>query len=161
MIENDPLASAVAVPREVSTLNSSTALPASAVPADCKKSKIKLTLAEFIQKNNSKFRQLDICDIVKTIPDKGIDQVEQTITKVGIDAVAAIPIPDIGEIASIPATIRQFWLDAQTIAEILGKLDGLVGKDEKQEKKIGDDVVKKIVQYGRSTFYCPKLQNNK
>ena len=28
-------------------------------------------------------------------------------------------------------------------------------------KKIGDDEVKKIVQYGRSTFYCPKLQNNK
>ena len=33
MIENDPLASAVAVPREVSTLNSSTSLPASAKPA--------------------------------------------------------------------------------------------------------------------------------
>ena len=28
-------------------------------------------------------------------------------------------------------------------------------------KKIGGDKVKKIVQYGRSTFYCPKLQNNK
>ena len=28
-------------------------------------------------------------------------------------------------------------------------------------KKIGNDKVKKIVQYGRSTFYCPKLQNNK
>ena len=28
-------------------------------------------------------------------------------------------------------------------------------------KKIEDDMVKKIVQYGRSTFYCPKLQNNK
>ncbi len=28
-------------------------------------------------------------------------------------------------------------------------------------KKIGDDKVKKIVQYGRSTFFCPKLQNNK
>ena len=33
MIENDPLASAVAVPREVSPLNSSTALPTSAVPS--------------------------------------------------------------------------------------------------------------------------------
>ena len=31
----------------------------------------------------------------------------------------------------------------------------------KEGKKIGDDEVKKIVQYGRSTFYCPKLQNNK
>ena len=31
----------------------------------------------------------------------------------------------------------------------------------KEGKKIGDDKVKKIVQYGRSTFYCPKLQNNK
>ena len=30
----------------------------------------------------------------------------------------------------------------------------------KEGKKIGDDKVKKIVQYGRSTFYCPKLQNN-
>ncbi len=28
-------------------------------------------------------------------------------------------------------------------------------------KKIENDKVKKIVQYGRSTFYCPKLQNNK
>ena len=31
----------------------------------------------------------------------------------------------------------------------------------KEGKKIEDDEVKKIVQYGRSTFYCPKLQNNK
>ena len=30
----------------------------------------------------------------------------------------------------------------------------------KEGKKIGNDKVKKIVQYGRSTFYCPKLQNN-
>ena len=33
MIENAPLESAVAVPREVSPLNSSTVLPASAVPS--------------------------------------------------------------------------------------------------------------------------------
>ena len=31
----------------------------------------------------------------------------------------------------------------------------------KEGKKIGDDKVKKIVQYGRSTFYCPNLQNIK
>ncbi len=31
----------------------------------------------------------------------------------------------------------------------------------KEGKRIGNDKVKKIVQYGRSTFYCPKLQNNK
>tara|TARA_B100000989_G_scaffold176083_1_gene132182 strand:- start:262 stop:858 length:597 start_codon:yes stop_codon:yes gene_type:complete len=31
----------------------------------------------------------------------------------------------------------------------------------KEGKKISYDKVKKIVQYGRSTFYCPKLQNNK
>jgi len=31
----------------------------------------------------------------------------------------------------------------------------------KEGKKIDNDEVKKIVQYGRSTFYCPKLQNNK
>jgi len=31
----------------------------------------------------------------------------------------------------------------------------------REGKKIGTDRVKKIVQYGRSTFYCPKLQNNK
>ncbi len=31
----------------------------------------------------------------------------------------------------------------------------------KEGKKIGNDKVKKIIQYGRSTFYCPKLQNNK
>ncbi len=30
----------------------------------------------------------------------------------------------------------------------------------KEGKKIGNDKVKKIVQYGRSTFYCPKIQNN-
>ena len=29
----------------------------------------------------------------------------------------------------------------------------------KEGKKIGNDKVKKIIQYGRSTFYCPKLQN--
>jgi len=32
---------------------------------------------------------------------------------------------------------------------------------DKEGKKIGRDKVKKIVQYGRSTFYCPKLQNNR
>ena len=31
----------------------------------------------------------------------------------------------------------------------------------KEGKKINNDKVKKITQYGRSTFYCPKLQNNK
>ena len=31
----------------------------------------------------------------------------------------------------------------------------------KEGKKIRGDEVKKIIQYGRSTFYCPKLQNNK
>ena len=31
----------------------------------------------------------------------------------------------------------------------------------KEGKKIHGDEVKKIIQYGRSTFYCPKLQNNK
>ena len=31
----------------------------------------------------------------------------------------------------------------------------------KEGKKIKGDKVKKIVQYGRSTFYCPNLQNNK
>ena len=31
----------------------------------------------------------------------------------------------------------------------------------KEGKKIHGDEVKKIIQYGRSTFYCPKLQNNR
>ena len=31
----------------------------------------------------------------------------------------------------------------------------------KEGKKIGDDKGKRTIQYGRSTFYCPKLQNNK
>ena len=31
----------------------------------------------------------------------------------------------------------------------------------KEGEKIEYDKVKKIVQYGRSTFYCPKIQNNK
>ena len=31
----------------------------------------------------------------------------------------------------------------------------------KEGKKIGDDKVKKIIQYGRSTYYCPRLQNYK
>jgi len=31
----------------------------------------------------------------------------------------------------------------------------------KEGKKIGTDRVIKIVQYGRSTYYCPKIQNNK
>ncbi len=32
---------------------------------------------------------------------------------------------------------------------------------DKEGKSIGNDKVIKIVQYGRSTFYCPNLQNNK
>ena len=32
---------------------------------------------------------------------------------------------------------------------------------DREGVKIRNDRVKKIVQYGRSTFYCPKLQNNK
>ncbi len=31
----------------------------------------------------------------------------------------------------------------------------------KEGKKIHGDEVRKIIQYGRSTFYCPKLQNNR
>ena len=45
--------------------------------------------------------------------------------------------------------------------------DGTIGSFQsnfkvynREGKKIGNDKVKKIVQYGRSTFYCPKLQNN-
>ena len=47
-------------------------------------------------------------------------------------------------------------------------IDGTLGNFQtnfkvynKEGKKIRGDKVKKIVQYGRSTFYCPKLQNNK
>ena len=31
---------------------------------------------------------------------------------------------------------------------------------DKEGENIGNDKVVKIVQYGRSTFYCPKTQNN-
>ncbi len=46
-------------------------------------------------------------------------------------------------------------------------IDGTLGNFQtnfkvygKEGKKIGNDRVLKIVQYGRSTFYCPNIQNN-
>tara|TARA_X000000950_G_scaffold30496_1_gene32970 strand:- start:283 stop:1101 length:819 start_codon:yes stop_codon:yes gene_type:complete len=51
--------------------------------------------------------------------------------------------------------------DYKSIDGTLGNFQSNFKVYNKEGKKIGDDEVKKIVQYGRSTFYCPKLQNNR
>ncbi len=51
--------------------------------------------------------------------------------------------------------------DYRSIDGTLGNFQSNFNVYNREGKKIGDDKVKKIVQYGRSTFYCPKLQNYK
>ena len=51
--------------------------------------------------------------------------------------------------------------DYRSIDGTLGNFQSNFQVYNKEGKKIANDKVKKIVQYGRSTFYCPKLQNNK
>ncbi len=51
--------------------------------------------------------------------------------------------------------------DYSSIDGTLGNFQSNFKVYNKEGKKIGKDKVKKIFQYGRSTFYCPKLQNNK
>ncbi len=51
--------------------------------------------------------------------------------------------------------------DYRTTDGTLGNFQSNFKVYNKEGKKIGGDKVKKIIQYGRSTFYCPKLQNNK
>tara|TARA_B100000989_G_C19391742_1_gene406019 strand:- start:109 stop:741 length:633 start_codon:yes stop_codon:yes gene_type:complete len=51
--------------------------------------------------------------------------------------------------------------DYRSIDGILGNFQSNFKVYNKEGKKVGNDKVKKIVQYGRSTFYCPKLQNTK
>ncbi len=51
--------------------------------------------------------------------------------------------------------------DYRSIDGTLGNFQSNFKVYNQEGKKIGNDKVKKIVQYGRSTFYCPKLQNNK
>ena len=51
--------------------------------------------------------------------------------------------------------------DYRSIDGTLGNFQSNFRVYNKEGKKIGNDKVKKIAQYGRSTFYCPKLQNNK
>ncbi len=51
--------------------------------------------------------------------------------------------------------------DYRSIDGTLGSFQSNFRVYNKEGMKIGTDKVKKIVQYGRSTFYCPKLQNNK
>ncbi len=51
--------------------------------------------------------------------------------------------------------------DYRSIDGTLGNFQSNFKVYNQEGKKIGNDKVKKIVQYGRSTFYCPNLQNNK
>ena len=51
--------------------------------------------------------------------------------------------------------------DYKTIDGTLGNFQSNFKVYNKEGKRIGADKVKKIIQYGRSTYYCPKLQNNK
>ena len=51
--------------------------------------------------------------------------------------------------------------DYRSIDGTLGNFQSNFKVYNKEGKKIGNDKVIKIVQYGRSTFYCPRIQNNK
>ena len=51
--------------------------------------------------------------------------------------------------------------DYRSVDGTLGNFQSNFKVYNKEGKKIQNDKVKKIFQYGRSTFYCPKLQNNK
>ena len=51
--------------------------------------------------------------------------------------------------------------DYRSIDGTLGNFQSNFKVYNKDDKKIDGDKVIKIVQYGRSTFYCPKIQNNK
>ena len=51
--------------------------------------------------------------------------------------------------------------DYRSIDGTLGNFQSNFMVYNKEGRKIGKDKVKKIVQYGRSTFFCPNLQNNK
>ena len=51
--------------------------------------------------------------------------------------------------------------DYRSIDGTLGNFQSNFMVYNKEGRKVGNDKVKKIVQYGRSTFFCPKLQNNK
>ena len=51
--------------------------------------------------------------------------------------------------------------DYKSIDGTLGNFQSNFMVYNMEGSKIGNDKVRKIVQYGRSTFYCPKLQNNK
>ena len=55
------------------------------------------------------------------------------------------------------STIR----DYKTIDGTLGNFQSNFKVYNNEGKKVGTDRVKKITQYARSTYYCPKLQNNK
>ena len=50
--------------------------------------------------------------------------------------------------------------DYRSIDGTLGNFQSNFKVYNKEGKNIGNDKVVKIVQYGRSTFYCPKIQNN-
>ena len=51
--------------------------------------------------------------------------------------------------------------DYRTADGTLGNFQSNFKVYGKEGKKVGKDKVLKIVQYGRSTFYCPKIQDNK
>ncbi len=51
--------------------------------------------------------------------------------------------------------------DYRSIDGTLGNFQSNFRVYNREGKKVGKDTVIKTVQYGRSTFYCPKLQNNK
>tara|TARA_B100000674_G_C37745818_1_gene871073 strand:+ start:41 stop:859 length:819 start_codon:yes stop_codon:yes gene_type:complete len=51
--------------------------------------------------------------------------------------------------------------DYRNVSGVLGNFQSSFKVYGKEGKIIGKNKILKIVQYGRSTFYCPKLQNNK
>ena len=57
--------------------------------------------------------------------------------------------------------IQGFLVPIKSTDGTLGNFQGNFKVYGREGKFIGNDQVVKIVQYGRSTFYCPKIQNNK
>ena len=83
---------------------------------------IKQGIAKLLIKAVPQLNYLGLDKVASLVSDRAIGNVEQTATKLVMTAVTAIPIPDIGEIADIPADLRQFWIDGGVFAEEVGEM---------------------------------------
>ena len=95
--------------------------------------------------------------LASLVSDKAIGNIEQTITKLAMTAVTAIPIPDIGELADIPADFRQFWIDAGVIAEEAGEIQEALKIVQQQSGKLESGISLNAAT-GISGFSIPNLK---